>query len=61
MTIQADLITLQRRTRREASRRDDGTAITTTQSASIINPMNSNTRASTAMSPNPIDRLLGAN
>jgi len=35
-------------------RRPEGTAITTTQSASIASPMNSNTKASTAASPTNI-------
>jgi len=38
-------------TRCPGDRRDDGTANTMTQSASIARPMNSNTNASTAIPP----------
>jgi hypothetical protein len=46
----------QKRRARSDGWRPDGTATTTTQSASIASPMNSNTNASTAMSPkiNPL-------
>jgi hypothetical protein len=37
---------------RRDGRRSEGTANTMTQSASIARPMNSNTNASTAISPN---------
>jgi hypothetical protein len=46
--------------RRDGRRSDDGTANTMTQSASIVRPMNSNTNASTALSPNkPLDLCGG--
>jgi hypothetical protein len=45
------------RTRR-AGPGPEGTATTMTQSASIANPMNSNTKASTAISPNKAVRFV---
>jgi hypothetical protein len=44
--------------RRRAGGRRDGTASTTTQSARIADPMNSNTNTSTAI-PQQTDRFVG--